>query len=112
MSVNLDRRAILEIIKRELAPLINDPLQGKSPPANRPSTIERKGGRNTPLRDTGRLLDDIVSIDDGDDGVKIYVMNYYHFQRSRYRLLFRHRDVLDAVRRAREKIAKILVRVR
>lgn len=110
MSVNIDRATILGIIKKEIEPLIRDPLQGRQPPANQPSTIKRKGGRNTSLRDTGRLLDDIITVTD-DDGIKIYVMSYYFFQKKKYRLLFHYKDVVAAIDRARAKIANNLIRI-
>lgn len=110
VSVNVDRAAILDIIKKEIAPLIADPLQGRKPPANQPSTVRRKGGKNTPLRDTGRLLDDIIAISD-DDGIKIYIMNYYFYQKKKYRLLFHTKDIVKAIDRARAKIAQSLIRI-
>lgn len=109
LSIEHDSSALIKELHREIAKLAADPLMGKSPPANALSTIKRKG-KSTPLRDTGKLLDDIL-VEVSETSLKVSIQGYYFYLKKPYRLLFRTRDVMAAVDRVAKRFAERMIKV-
>jgi hypothetical protein len=108
LELDLSREEIIKIIRKELQPLISNPLGGNVPPPNKQSTVKRKG-KSTPLRDTGLLLDNVFTITD-EASVKIYVQKYYFYLKKPYRILLSTSDVKKIVDIARVKISSKLAK--
>lgn len=109
LRIEHDSSALIKELHKELSKLIADPLQGKHPPKNALSTIKRKGS-SVPLRDTGKLLDDIL-VEISETSLKVSIQGYYFYLKKPYRLLFRTKDIMDAVSRVAQRFADRFVRL-
>jgi len=110
LEVNFDAKKLIKIIKKEIEPLLKDPLQGRPLPENSPITIRIKGS-STPLKDSGQLLDKII-LKEEDGGLTISVADYYWVLPKEYKQLLHIKDILKAVNKAKAKFIKESLKIK
>ena len=109
LRISHDQEELIRELHKELMKLARNPTQGRRLPKNKKSTIRRKGS-DTPLRDTGKLLDDIL-VEESDGAIKVSVQQYYFYLHKPYRQLFRTKDVMEIVDKVAKRYLKKMVRL-